>query len=169
MTRENEEFLVDGGPSKLDLMLSLFDTDMGMRTLKFHTPQWVHTHNTYELTVQITSARRRNPAATLWEIEGIVETPRYYKQENVRVSIYYLSDIREGRARFEEGSQTHGIMETPDDASRARALMIIIGRMVAIAQNHGDLPEEFYEQFEKAKPISWAKDHKSLTEAIKNI
>ena len=169
MTRKNEEFAIDNGPSKLDLMLSLFDTDMGNRTLKFHTPEWVQTHDAYEFTVQITSARRRNPAATIWEIEGIVETPKDYKEENVRVSIYYLSDTREGRMRFEEEIRTHGIMETPDDAKRARALMIIIQKMVAIAQNHGGLPEEFYVLFEKAKPINWAKDHKSLIDAIKNI
>lgn len=169
MTRKNEEFAIDNGPSKLDLMLSLFDTDMGKRTVKFHTPEWVHTHDAYELTVQITSARRRNPAATIWEIEGIVETPKDYKNESIRVSIYYLSDTREGRMRFEEKLRTHGIMETPDDAKRARALMIIIQKMVAIAQNHGGLPEDFYVLFEKAKPVSWAKDHKSLADAIKNI
>lgn len=169
MTRKNEEFAIDNGPSKLDLMLSLFDTDMGKRTVKFHTPEWVHTHDAYEFTVQITSARRRNPAATIWEIEGIVETPKDYKEESVRVSIYYLSDTREGHMRFEGELRTHGIMETPDDAKRANALMIIIQKMVAIAQNHGGLPEEFYILFEKAKPINWAKDHKSLTDAIKNI
>lgn len=169
MTRKNEEFAIDNGPSKLDLMLSLFDTDMGKRTVKFHTPEWVHSHDAYGFTVQITSARRRNPAATIWEIEGIVETPKDYKNESVRVSIYYLSDTREGRIRFEEELRTHGIMETPDDAKRARALMIIIQKMVAIAQNHGGLPEDFYVLFEKAKPVSWAKDHKSLADAIKNI
>lgn len=169
MTRKDEEFAIDNGPSKLDLMLSLFDTDMGKRTVKFHTPEWVHTHDAYEFTVQITSARRRNSAATIWEIEGIVETPKDYKNESVRVSIYYLSDTREGRMRFEEELRTHGIMETPDDAKRARSLMIIIQKMVAIAQNHGGLPEDFYVLFEKAKPVSWAKDHKSLADAIKNI
>lgn len=176
MTRTDsgsEEFVIDNGPSKLDLMLSLFDTDMGKRTVKFHTPQWVHTHDAYEFTVQITSARRRNPAATIWEIEGIVETPKDYKNESVRVSIYYLSDTREGRMRFEEELRTHGIMETPDDAKRARALMIIIQKMVAIVQNHGQIhghvPEDFYRLFEKAKPINWAKDHKSLADAINNI
>ncbi|PIT92122.1 MAG: hypothetical protein COU08_04700 [Candidatus Harrisonbacteria bacterium CG10_big_fil_rev_8_21_14_0_10_42_17] len=115
------------------------------------------------------SARRRNPAGTIWEIEGIVETPKDYKQESVRVSIYYLSDTREGRMRFEEELRTHGIMETPDDAKRARALMIIIRKMVAIAQNYGGLPEDFYVLFEKAKPINWAKDHKSLADAINKI
>ena len=171
MTRKTEqkEYVIDGGPSKLDLMLSLFDTDMGKRMVKFHTPEWVHTHDAYEFTVQITSARRRNPAATIWEIEGIVETPKDYKQESVRVSIYYLSDTREGRMRFEEELRTHGIMETSDDAKRARALMIIIQKMVAIAQNHGGLPNDFYVLFEKAKPVSRAKDHKSLADAIKNI
>ena len=169
MTRKNEEFAIDNGPSKLDLMLSLFDTDTGKRMVKFHTPEWVHTHDAYEFTVQITSARRRNPAATIWEIEGIVETPKDYKNESVRVSIYYLSDTREGRVRFEEEFRTHGIMETPDDVKRARALMIIIQKMVAIAQNHGGLPEDFYVLLEKEKLISWAKDHKSLADAINHI
>ena len=170
MTRKNEEFAIDNGPSKLDLMLSLFDTDMGKRIVKFYQKRDAEgKHGFWIYDVQITSARRRNPAANIWEIEGIVETPKDYKNKSVRVSIYYLSDTRKGRMRFEKKLRTHGIMETPDDAKRARALMIIIQKMVAIAQNHGGLPEDFYVLFEKAKPINWAKDHKSLADAINKI
>ncbi|MCR4334137.1 MAG: hypothetical protein NUV47_00155 [Patescibacteria group bacterium] len=165
MTFKNEEFVINNGPSKIDLMFSLFDTDMGKRMLEFHTPQWVHTHDANDFKVQITSARRRNPAATIWEIEGITDA----QGGKTRVSIYYLSDTREGRMRFEEELRTHGIMETPDDAKRARALMIIIQKMVAIAQYHGGLPEEFYVLFEKAKKIKFAEDRDSLTEAVKGI
>lgn len=166
MTRKNEEFAIDNGPSKLDLMLSLFDTDMGKRIVKFYQKRDAEgKHGFWIYDVQITSARRRNPAANIWEIEGITDA----QGGKTRVSIYYLSDTREGRMRFEEELRTHGIMETPGDAKRARALMIIIQKMVAIAQNHGGLPEEFYVLFEKAKPINWAEDHKSLTDAIKNI
>lgn len=169
MTQQDKEFVIDGGPSKLDLMLSLFDTDMGARLVKFHTPEWVGTHDAYELEIHIHSARRRNAAANIWEIEGFVESPKDYKNETVRVSIYYLSDTREGTIRFEEELRTKGIMESPDDKKRAKALMIIIQRMVAITQNHSGLPEEFYQLFEKAKLINWAEDRKSLAEAIKNI
>mgnify|MGYP003392740632 FL=1 len=166
MTRKNEEFGIDNGPSKLDLMLSLFDTDMGKRIVKFYQKRDAEgKHGFWIYDVQITSARRRNPAANIWEIEGITDA----EGGKTRVSIYYLSDTREGRMKFEEDLRTHGIMETPDDAKRARALMIIIQKMVAIAQNYGGLPEEFYVLFEKAKPINWAKDHKSLAEAINNI
>jgi len=166
MTRKNEEFAIDNGPSKLDLMLSLFDTDMGKRIVKFYQKRDDEgKHGFWIYDVQITSVRRRNPAANIWEIEGITDA----EGGKTRVSIYYLSDTREGRMRFEDELRTHSIMETPDDAKKARALMIIIQKMVAIAQNHGGLPEEFYVLFEKAKPINWAKDHKSLTDAIKNI
>lgn len=164
MTRKNEEFAIDNGPSKLDLMLSLFDTDMGARTVSFLTAKGENQPG-FSYDVQIISARRRHPTATIWDIEGITETQGGKK----RVSIYYLSDTREGRMRIENELRTHGIMETPDDAKRARALMIIIQKMVAIAQNHGGLPEEFYVLFEKAKPINWAKDHKSLADAINHI
>jgi hypothetical protein len=56
MTHRIKEFGIDKGPSKHQLMLALFDTDMGKRTVKFHTPTWVHTHGAHEFTVQITSA-----------------------------------------------------------------------------------------------------------------
>ena len=91
MTRKNEEFAINNGPPKLNLMLSLFDTDMG-----------------------------------------------------------------KGK-------------ETPDDAKRARALMFIIHKMVAIGQNHGGLPDEFYVLFDKAKRIKFADDGDSLTKAVNNI
>ena len=162
MTRKNEEFAIDNGPSKHDLMLSLFDTEMGARVVKFRIGDG---QPGFWYDIQIVSARRRNPGATIWEIEGITETQGGKK----RVSIYYLSDTREGRMRIEEELRTHGIMETPDDAKRARALMIVIQKMVAIAQNHGGLPEEFYVLFEKAKRVKFADDRDSLTEAIKNI
>ena len=166
MTRKNEESGIHNGPPKLDLMRSLTDTDMGKRIVKFYQKRDAEgKHGFWIYDVQITSARRRNPAANIWEIEGITDA----EGGKTRVSIYYLSDTREGRMKFEEDLRTHGIMETPDDAKRARALMIIIQKMVAIAQNYGGLPEEFYVLFEKAKPINWAKDHKSLAEAINNI
>jgi hypothetical protein len=168
MTRKNKEFGIDNGPSKFDLMLSLFDTDKGARTVSFLTAKGENQPG-FSYDVQIISARRRHPTATIWEIEGITET----RDGKTRVSIYYLSDTREGRMRFEEELRTHGIMETPDDAKRARALMIIIQKMVAIAQNHGQihghLPEDFYVLFEKAKRIKFAKDRDSLTEAINEI
>lgn len=115
--------------------------------------------------IQIVSARRRHPTATISDIEGITETQGGKK----RVSVYYLSDTREGRMRIENELRTQGIMETPDDAKRARALMIIIQKMVAIAQNHGGLPEDFYVLFEKAKRVKFADDRNSLTEAINHI
>ena len=144
---------------------------MAKRMVKFHTPEWVHAHDAYELCVRIVSARRRNAAATIWEIEGVVETPKDYKEENVPVFIYYLSDTREGRLRFEKEPRTHGIMETPDDSKRARALMIVIEKMVATYQNShpGDLNEVIFKLFEKAKTVNFTEDHKSLAEAIKNI
>ena len=63
MTRKNEEFAIDNGPSKLDLMLSLFDTDMGKRIVKFYQKRDAEgKHGFLVYDVQITSARRRNPA-----------------------------------------------------------------------------------------------------------
>ena len=160
MARQNEEFAIDQGPSKMDLMLSLFDTDMGARTVRFQIGSIYTTmpgRETNWLDVQIISARRRHPSAKIWDIEGIVETPDGKK----RVSIYYLSDTREGKMWFEDKLQTHAVWETetPDDAKRAKALMVIIQKMMTIAQNHGGLPEKFYVLFEKA----------NLTDAIKNI
>lgn len=167
MARSNTEFGIDRGPSKLDLMLSLFDTDMGKRTVTFHTPEWIPNLDAYEFTVQIVSARRRNSAATIWEIEGIIEL----QGEKKRVSICYLSDTSEGRMRIEDNFQTKGIMETPDGNRKARALMIVIQKMMARYQNRhsGDLDEDIFKLFEKAKVVNWAEDHESLVRAIENV
>lgn len=170
MTRKNEEFAIVNGPSKLDLMLSLFDNDMGERTVQFSVgsnPTTGPKGKTNQVEVRISTVQKVLTNSTnIWNLSGFTTDEH---GELKRVSIYYMSDRREGVMRFEEELRTHGIMETPDDAKRARALMIIIQKMVAIAQNHGGLPEDFYALFEKAKPINWAKDHKSLADAIKSI
>ena len=169
--RKEETHLVDGGPSKLDLMLALFDTELGERTVEFHTPDYIHTHDAYDITVKIISARRRHPTATIWEIEGIVVEPKDYKNESVRVSIRYLSDTRKGEMRFEEELRTPGIMEESKDSKKARALMIVIQKMIALYQNtHRGKPcEGIFKLFETAKRVSYAKDSDSLTEAINEI
>lgn len=162
------EFAIDQGPSKHDLMLSLFDTEMGARIVKFRQARDERgQHGFWIYDVQILSARRRNPGATIWEIEGITNA----RGGKDRVSIYYLSDTRKGRMRFEDELRTHGIMETPDDSRRAKALMIVIHKMIARYQNShsGNLDEEIFKLFEKAKRVHYAEDHKSLTEAIENI
>ncbi len=168
MARQDAELTIDHGPSKLDLMLSLFDTDMGVRTVGFNVGgQFVQDDMLGWYEVQIISARRRHPSATIWEIEGIVET----KRGKERVSIYYQSDTRKGRMRFETGLRIHGIMETPDDAKRAKALMIVIKKIIAMYQNShsGNLNEEIFILFEKAKSVHYAGGRDSLDEAIKNI
>ncbi len=166
MARRNaEEFAIDQGPSKLDLMLSLFDTEMGVRTVSFRLAEGTWAGNWYD--VQIISARRRHPSAKIWDIEGIAGT----QGGKERVSIYYRSDTRDGRMRIEDELRTHGIMETPDDAKRAKALMLIAGKMITrYRDSHSDnLDEEMFKLFEKAKRVSWAEDKKSLDEAIANI
>lgn len=165
MARQNAEFAIDQGPSKLDLMLSLFDTEMGVRTLRFRLAEGQWAGNWYD--VQIISARRRHPSAKIWDIEGIAGT----QGGKERVSIYYLSDTREGRMRIEDELRTHGIMETPNDARRAKALMTVIGRMITrYRDSHSDnLDEEMFKLFEKAKRVAWAEGRKSLDEAVKNI
>lgn len=176
MTRKNEEFAIDKGPSKLDLMLSLFDTEMGARVVRFRVGDIYNTglHRKADwLEIEIVYARRRDPAASIWEMRGIVRNLKGHEKEIVWASIYYHSDTREGRMRFEEELRTHGIMETPDDAKRARALMSVIERMVVIAQEHGrihrHLPDEFYKLYNRAKPLIWANDRESLAGAIKDI
>ena len=171
MTQKNAEFLIDNGPSKLALMLSLFDTDMGARMVTFHTDELVPAYDACEFNVQIVSARRRNSTATIWEIEGLVETSKDSKKENVRVSIYYHSATRQGRVRFEEKLLTRGILETPGDSKRVRALMIVIEKMIATYQNsHRDkLDEEIFKLFENAKQIKRAENRDSLIKAIENL
>lgn len=171
MARQNTEFAIDQGPSKLDLMLSLFDTDMGARTVMFRidtTDISYKTPGCGRYDISIVSARRRHPSGKIWDIEGIVQSPRHAGE---RVSIYYLSDTREGRMRFEDKFRTHGVMETPDDSRKAKALMIIVQKMIARYQNShsGNLDEEIFKLFEKAKRVHRAEEHNSLTEAIENI
>lgn len=168
MARQNAEFAIDQGPSKFDLMLSLFDTDMGTRTVRFRISERLIQDNTLDwYEVQIISARRRHPSAKIWDIEGIVEI----QGKKERVSIYYLSDTREGRMRIEDELRTHGVMETPNDARRAMALMIVIGMMITRYQNvhSGNLDEEIFRLFEKAKRVHYAGDHSSLDKVIENI
>ncbi|MBI5254225.1 hypothetical protein HY932_00350 [Candidatus Falkowbacteria bacterium] len=165
-----EEYVIDQGPSKLDLMLALFDADMGARTVTFHTPQWVYTHATCELGVKIVSARRRNPAATIWEIEGVVDTPRNNKGESVRVSIYYLSDTRKGRMRFEEQLRTDS-MFAPQAAKKAGALMAILHKMIAMYQNEhaGNLHEPIFVLFNRAKGVYLAESDAALDREIQGL
>ncbi|MEK7516079.1 MAG: hypothetical protein AAB562_00620 [Patescibacteria group bacterium] len=169
MARQNAEFAIDQGPSKLDLMLSLFDTDMGARTVRFRLVREIGGEDQpgFWYDIQIISVRRRHPSAKIWDIEGITETQGGKK----RVSIYYLSDTREGRMRIEEELRTHGVMETPSDARKARTLMIVIQKMIARYRNShsGNPDEEIFRLFEKAKVVHWAEDHSSLTKAIENI
>jgi len=164
----NQEYGIVQGPSKLDLMLSLFDTDMGLREVTFVTGDRNSGGTLFKgasFNVQFMSARSRHPTATIWELEGLVNVGG----EQKRVSIYYLSDTREGRMRIEDELRTHDILTGPNEGRRAGALMNIIHRMVVICQNHGGLPDEFYKLFEKAKKVKWADSNKSLTEAIEEI
>ena len=163
MAHQQKEFVIDQGPSKLDLMLSLFDTDMGDRTVKFYAEGEAFATVCFE--VKIASARSRHPTATIWELEGLA----MIKGKITRISIYYLSDTREGRIRIEDELRTHDILTGPDEGRRTGALMNIIHRMVAICQNHGGLPDEFYKLFEKAKKVKWAEDNNSLNKAIEEI
>lgn len=169
MAHQSTEFAIDQGPSKLDLMLSLFDTDMGARTVRFRLVREIGGEGQpgFWYDIQIISARRRHPSATIWDIEGITETHGGKK----RVSIYYLSDTREGRMRIEEKLRTHGVMKAPDDSRKAKALMIIIHKMIARYQNShsGNLDDEIFKLFEKAKRVHWAGEGNVLTEAIANI
>ena len=170
MAQESREYVIDRGPSKLDLMLSLFDTDMGVRMVTFHISEWVYTHATCELGVKIVSARRRNPTATIWEIEGIVDTPKNNKGESVRVSIYYLSDTRKGQMRFEEKLRTDS-MFAPQASKKASALMTLIHKMIALYQNQhaGNLYEPIFVLFEKAKGVYRADNAEVLTREIEGL
>ena len=103
MARIEVEYKIYRGPSKLDLMLSLFDTELGQRTVKFHAGHTTYLEHMREYStfsdwypVQIVSARRCNPIATIWELEGIAEV----WSKDTRVSIRYLSDTREGQMKF---------------------------------------------------------------------
>jgi len=163
MAYPEEKLEIIQGPSKLDLMLSLFDTDMGIRIVQFQ----IKDLQTGWLDVQVISARRRHPSAKIWDIEGFIET----RNDTKRVSIYYLSDTREGYVRFEESIRTRGIMDAPDEAKRATALIAIIEKIITTYQSihAGNLKEDIFKLFEKAKRVHYANDRDSLSAAIKDI
>ena len=170
MARQGAKFAIDQGPSKLDLMLSLFDTDMGARTVRFQigsTYTAMPGRETNRLDVQIISVRRRHPSAKIWEIEGIVETERGKE----RISIYYLSDTRKGMMWFEDKLLTHAVWETPDDTKKANAFLEVIFKMIyRYRESHpGNLDEEIFRLFEKAKRVHYAENSDSLDEAIEDI
>jgi hypothetical protein len=71
------------------------------------------------------------------------------------------------------------IVHLPDRTSatargdrKGRALMIIIQKMIATYQNgrhRGNLDEDIFKLFEKAKRVHYAQDDRSLIEAIEDI
>lgn len=165
MARQEKEIAINKGPSKLDLMLSLFDTDMGKRIVKFYQKRYGGgQHGFWIYDVQIISARRRNPGATIWEIEGITDA----QGEETRVSIYYLSDTREGTMWFENKLETLAVWETPDDTKKMNALMEVIFKMIhRYRESHPrSLDKEIFRLFEKAKRIHYAENRDSLDEVI---
>ncbi len=172
MVRQNAEFTIDQGPSKLDLMLALFDTDLGERTVRFQIGSICKidpARKTNWLEVRIISARRRHPSAKIWDITGITES----RGRKERVSIYYLSDTREGRLRFEGVLLYDSILETPkaDETTRANVLWLAIEKLITQYRNShdGNLDEEMFRLFEKAKAVDRAEDLKSQNAAIENL
>lgn len=61
--------------------------------------------------------------------------------------------------------------EMSSGVRKAGALMVVISKMIAKYQNchSGNLDEEIFKLFEKAKRIHHAEDRNSLTKAIENI
>ena len=172
MARQNAEFAIDQGPSKLDLMLALFDDDMGTRTVRFRIGSSYATRperKTWWVDVRISTVQKvLTNSTTIWNLSGFMADEH---EEQKRVSIYYLSDRREGRMRIEEKLRTEGIMETPVGSRKADALLEIIFRMInRYRESHpGNLDEEIFRLFEKAKRVHWAEDRDSLIRAIENI
>lgn len=171
MAQKNQQLVIDNGPSKLDLMLSLFDTKMGVRTAEFHTPERIVNKDEYDFKVLIVSVRRLTHDANHWEIEGYIKDSNMKGALATQVLIHYLSDTREGVMRLGTNPQDDGPIGTPADAKKARAFMEIIFRMIHRYQKHnaGFLDNGIFELFERAKRISYAEDSKHLDEAIKDI
>ena len=173
MAHQDEMLVIGHGPSKLDLMLSLFDTDMGVRAVRFQVAKYDCDFNLNRaewLDVRIISARRRHPSAKFWALEGIVQTHSGEK----RVSIYYTTDTRKGFVYFEKKLLTSDPWETAEtvsDARKRKALIEIIFRMInRYRESHpGNLDNEMFRLFEKAKRVDYAENENLLTEAIKNI
>jgi len=142
------------GPSKLDLILSLFDTGMGMRTVKFHINGLIKDVSQF-YDVQVISARRQDSGATFWKIEGVIEV----QNNKERVLIEYSSIFREGKVRIVGSSQAHS------DADKATTLMEIMYRIIGMYRDsHGGvLNEEIFKLFEEAKQVHWEKTHVSTT------
>ena len=90
----NTDTLIDNGPNKLDLMLSLWDTEVAMREVNFALSIW---HGSEEvglffLQVQITSIRRDDDAATLFTFEGTCN----YSHVAAKASGQYSVKTRKG-------------------------------------------------------------------------
>ena len=160
-------FDLDNGPSKFDIMLSHYDTNMGIRKVSFRNAD---TGKSIE--VAITTATRCDSSATIWSLVGVVATHEGIK----RVIIYYLSDTRSGRMRFEKKLFTSGVFVPSEAKKKAGALMEIIFRMVAEYQKYkvGHLSDKFFKLFEKAKRVHYSSDDSrengvSLDEAIADI
>lgn len=89
-----------------------------------------------------------------------------------------LEMVRDGNRGYDEVIDTlQAIKSEPKprrlagDAQEARALMIIIEMIIGRYQNsrRGDLDEEIFRLFEKAKRVRSAENHESLIRAIEDI
>ena len=172
MVHQNAEFAIDQGPSKLDLMLALFDTDLGERIVRFQIVSIYKVdpaRKTNWLEVRVISARRRHPSAKIWDITGITES----RGRKEQVSIYYLGDTREGRLRFEGVLVRVSVWKTPkaDETLRANGLWLAIEKLITQYRksDDGNLDEEMFRLFEKAKAVDRAEDLKSQNAAIENL
>ena len=96
-----QEFIINGGPSKLDLMLALFDGDCSHRRLIKLSLVPMHSSNPciqeHEFILNI--VERKDGSGERWMLSGVCTSPAGSK--NRHMSAYYCTSDRHGMFKLD--------------------------------------------------------------------
>ncbi len=161
--RPGTAYTVINGPSKLTLMLALFDIEMGVREPIFVTQDSQITKK-FRVTISTVTRLRQGD---WWILLGTAVND----DDVCEVKIVYDSDTRHGYLTIMEKGSLFVKDTTPDDNRRARVLMTLIHRIITRYQDRhdGNLDNEIFRQYEFAKRVRDAETEEALTRAIEEL
>lgn len=103
MSTENQEFDIESGPSKFDLMVSLFDNTMCRehRTVEFSVKVRTSSPKSSpaKINVQIHGVEREDGSGESWNFTGLIITGGPF---NERITGYYATRSRRGYIKIEK-------------------------------------------------------------------
>ncbi len=167
MAFEIGEYEVFRGPSWANLMLAVFDTQLGVRPVEFGIVRALERGLPDEVVVHLDCAKRLNSEADEWLLTGTLTD----QPSSQPVSILYFSRTQYGRMTVTENQEAFDFARAVRSSRKERALMILIQKMAARYQNQhrGNLDEDMFKLFEIAKSVHLAEGSPSLSRAIASI